>query len=144
VSRFADPSRTAELDLGECTCAGTPHERDLYVYRTELGDAEEGRAGAYGWAATGHRFFDSSAALTYLVAEVAGVSWSFVNEDGTPVPMRAETASLLDERTLGLMGRAIDAAQTEYRKTLPNVPAGPSRSTSQATGSRTRKTRTRR
>ncbi len=144
MSRFADPTRTAELDLGECTCPGTPHERDVYVYRTELGDAEEGRAGAYGWAATGHRFFDTSAALTYLVAEVAGVSWSFVGEDGKPIPMRAETAALLDENTLGAMGRAIDAAQTEYRKTLPNVSGGPSRSTSQGTASRTRKTRTRR
>lgn len=140
MSRFADPTRTATLDLGECRCPGTPHERDEYVYRTELGDAEEGRAGAYGWASTAGRFFDWAAARAMLVAEIAGISWNLTGNDGEPVPMRAETAILLDDATLSAMARAVDDAQTAFRSPLPNASAAPSRATSRASGSRTRKT----
>ena len=143
MSRFADPTATAVLDLGECRCPGTPHDRDEYVYRTQLGDAEEGRTGAYGWATTGNRFFDWAAARAYLIAEVAGVSWNFMDTGPdalVPVPMRVETAALLDEQTLNAMAQAVDAAQSGYRATLPNASAGPSRDTSRATGSPTRRT----
>jgi hypothetical protein len=72
MSRFADPTVTARLDLGPCQCPGTPHASDYIEMRTELG-ARDVLAVATG---------DSLDALATLI-----VGWNLLDNDGTPAPV---------------------------------------------------------
>jgi hypothetical protein len=140
-SRFANPNRTDVLSLGSCQCPGTPHEQDEYVHRVELGAGEEQRAGDYGWAEGGYSTFLGSAAQNRLI-EIAGIRWNLLDSEGEPMPLTAHAASLLDEDTRTLILERIDSITT--RKPLPKVSAAPSRRSSLANGSGTRKTPKRR
>lgn len=136
MSRFADPAATESLPLpGGCQCPGSPHAEDVWVYRTELGEGEEQRAGAYGWASTNGSYFDWEAARDKLI-EIASVRWNVIGSDGAEMPLRVATIRLLDEPTRDAMARAVDTAQSKYRAPLPNASAARSPKR-RAAGSRT-------
>lgn len=143
MSRFANPVATDSLTLpGGCQCPGTPHESDVWVYRTELGDGEEQRAGAYGWTVGNGTYFDWEAARDKLI-EIASVRWNVVNDAG-PVALSVANIKLLDEPTRQAMAKAVDDAQNAYRNSrLPNPPAAPSVTGSLGSGSSNRATRRR-
>lgn len=140
-SRFANPNRTDVLSLGPCQCPGTPHEQDEYVHRVELGAGEEQRAGDYGWAEGGYSTFLGSAAQNRLI-EIAGIRWNLLGPEGEEMPLTAHSASLLDEETRTLILERLDSLTAG--KPLPKASSAPSRRSSRANGSGTRKTRTRR
>lgn len=136
--RFADTTATDVLELpGGCQCPGTPHDADRWVYRLELGDAEEKRAGAFGWATTNGSYFDWEAARDKLI-EIASVRWNILDEQGDPVPLRVSAIRLLDEATRDAMAEAVDAAQSRFRAPPPNASAAPSPKPSRRSGGRTR------
>lgn len=143
MSRFANPAATESLTLpGGCQCPGAPHAEDVWVYRTELGEGEEQRAGAYGWTVGNGTYFDWEAARDKLI-EIASVRWNVVDEAG-PVPLTVARIRLLDGETRTAMAAAVDAAQDAYReKRLPNLPAAPSATGSLGSGSSNRATRRR-
>ena len=143
MSRFANPAATDTLDLpGGCQCPGTPHDVDRWTYRTELGDGEEQRAGAYGWTVGGGVYFDWEAARDKLI-EIASIRWNVLNDAG-PVPLNVGSIKLLDEPTRQAMAKAIDDAQTAYRQAkLPNPSAAPSVTGSPVSGFSNRATRRR-
>lgn len=151
IRRFADPDRTDRLSLGACACPGSPHgdpadggEGDWADIRVELGDGEERRAGVAGWQATGAEYFDWEAARDALIA-IAVTRWSLLGDDGDMVPITARNASLLDGATRDAIANRIDELSSSSRGSpLPNASGGRSPSSSRATASRTRKTRTRR
>lgn len=157
MSRFADPTATDVLPLpvvtgvdgkGQpilgvgCSCPpgkdGTaPHAQDVWVYRTELGDSIEKRAGAFGWAQTGGAYYDWVAAQDKLL-ELASVSWNLTDEQGEPVPINTHTIARLDEHTREAMARVVDEAQSKYRAaSLPNPSAEPSSPSTLGSTSRT-------
>lgn len=121
-SRFANPNRTDDLTF-PCLCPENVHEQDVVVVRSELGDGEQARAGAAGWAATGGEYFDWEAARDKLI-EIGVVRWSFLDGDGTPVPVSARSASLLDEATRNAIAAKLDEVtarnQSEKGKPRPN------------------------
>lgn len=136
MTRFADPTATDTLTLpGGCQCPGTPHEADVWVYRTELGDGDEQRAGSFGWSAGGGAYFDWEAARDKLI-EIATVRWNVVGEGGAPVPVNVASVRLLDTETRQLMAAAVDTAQEAYRRARsPNPSAAQSVTGSPASGS---------
>lgn len=138
TGRFADPGATDTLNLpGGCLCPGTPHATDTWTYRLELGDGEEQRAGAYGWASTNGAYFDWEAARDKLI-EIASVRWNLIDDEG-PVPLRVDRIRLLNDATRNEMASAVDKAQTDYRAKLPNGSAASSVTTTRARATSTRK-----
>ena len=134
MSRFADPRRTDTLALpGGCQCPGTPHERDEWVYRTELGGSEYARAVAS--AKRGDEIDET--AFQEVLLEVASVSWNLTGDDG-PVPLTLDAIRLLDVTTRAAIIEALDNALSTTVAPSPNVSAAPSRNGSRASGSRTR------
>jgi hypothetical protein len=138
MSRFANPSASDVLELpGGCQCPGKPHDADRWVYRTELGEGEEKRAGAYGWASTNGSYFDWEAARDKLI-EIASIRWNLVDEQNDPVPCRVATVRLLDEDTRDAMAKAVDDAVARFRaESPPNASAVRSPKRSRVNGSRT-------
>lgn len=113
MGRFADPTRTATLELpGGCQCPGTPHRTDEWEYRVELGDSEVRSAGIralMGRDAAGEPLIDL-ALMQDLLLETASVGWNLVDERGVLVPIRSQTLRLLDEPTREAMLTALDDA----------------------------------
>lgn len=115
MSRFADPSLTATVDLGACQCPGTPHDRDTVEVRTELGASALARVGRaeINAAVTGDHF----ASYRQLVEEAA-IEWNLLHlspamsDDeeriAIPAPINKFTIELLDELTLRAIAEAID------------------------------------
>ena len=142
MSRFADPTAIETLSLGPCQCPGTPHEEDVVIYRTELGDGEETAAGAAGWAATNGKYFDWEAARSKLLA-TGVMRWNLLGPSGELMPVTPTAMALLDATTRAAIGAAIDTAQAKARgDPLPNASAARSPAGSRVSGSPTRKTRT--
>lgn len=145
--RFADPSATDTIEVA-CPCPGTPHEVDRITHRTELGSGEIESAGAFGWqrglAAAGTAWYDSAAALSMLI-RTAVVRWTFVDASGEPLPITVRAAELLPETLRDRLREATNDAQAwEADGPDPNVSGAPSPSTSRASASRPRATRTKR
>lgn len=114
MGRFADPTRTATLVLpGGCQCPGTPHARDEWEYRLELGESELRSAGVralIGRDAAGEALIDLPL-MQDLLIETASVAWNLVGDDGALVPIRPQTLRLLDETTRDAMLEALDETQ---------------------------------
>jgi hypothetical protein len=159
MSRFADPTLTAVVVIGECQCPGTPHASaivpglppgesatgDYAVVRTRLGGSAMGRIGrAELDAALGDHF--ASYRRTILEATLR---WNLMWEDPTwdaeesteaerpvvPAPITDASIELLDADTLRILAEAIDSHLGE---SPGNASAAPSRESRQARRSRTR------
>ncbi len=141
LSRFANPARTARLNLGACQCPETPHaEGDWVDHRLEFGSGELERIGAYGMA-RGEGGFDFGAATDKLI-EVGVVRWNLLGPDGEEVPVSVASISLLDAATRSTISEAIDKAIPDKARAtpLPNASGARSRGSTRASASRSRTT----
>ncbi len=121
MSRFADVTATERLSLGACQCPGTPHDEDYLDVRTQLG-AEDALVLARG---------NSIDALVVLV-----VGWNLLDTDGSTATVDREHLSRLFSDTFDVLDGWIE--EHVRLTSLPNASAARSRSSSRASGSRTR------
>lgn len=140
MSRFADPTATAPVDLGACQCPGTPHEADTVVVRWQLSGSALARVGTS--ETMGRLTGDPFAGYRQLAAEGI-VSWSLLHEitedDATvvvPVPITDRYIEALDKDTLTTIAEAIDELAGSKGK-LPNASGAPSVASPQESASPT-------
>jgi len=120
--RFADPSATRRVDLGE---------GDYALVRDELSGPEIDRF-------VGSRDDEAAGVLANYIVE-----WNLTGKDGEVVPIDGESVFLLKAPTLAPIVDAISAVIGESAA-VPNAPGARSPGTSRASASRTRTTRARR
>ena len=151
VGRFADPKRTQGVELGPCRCPGTPHPGgDSAQVRVEIGDGEIKSAYRMGGFrrvppvtdAAGRIVvagqFDNEGADDEAVARFTR-SWTFLDEEGDPVPITWASVGLLDSEARGTLVAAVDAVVEALAAgaSLPNASAAPSAASPRAKPSRT-------
>jgi hypothetical protein len=129
MSRFADPTATAPVDLGACQCPGTPHEKDEGLLRWQLGGSALARIGT---AETIGRLTGDPFAGYRAVAAECLVSWNLLIEqveDGVtsvvPVPINSRSIEALDDVTLTKIAETADEL-IQGKGTLPNASGAPS------------------
>jgi hypothetical protein len=142
VSRFADPTAVAVIDLGACQCPGTPHERDEATVRWQLGASALARIGrAELDRAVNH---DPYASYRQTVVETL-VSWNLLiappadSEDRRPVPVPITDRAIgeLDLATLKALAEGADEL-IQNKGELPNASGAPSADSSRESASPTR------
>ena len=138
MSRFADPTATADIDLGACQCPGTPHEVDTATVRWDLGASALARIGRA--ELDGAVNLDPMAAYRQVVLETV-VSWNLLDSKG-PAPLTLASIVELDVDTLKAIAEKADAL-ISGKGSLPNASGGPSRGSPPASKSPTRSTRKR-
>lgn len=139
MSRFADPTATANIDLGACQCPGTPHEADTATVRWDLGASALARIGRA--EIQGAVDMDPMAAYRQVVLETV-TGWNLLTADGTPAAITPATVAELDVETLKTIAEQADGL-IQNRGSLPNGSGAPSAASSRGSASRTR-TQTRR
>lgn len=134
MSRFADPTATASIDLGACQCPGTPHEADEAVVRWQISGSALARIGRaqLDSAVRG----DPLAAYRQTVLETV-VSWNLLTEKGDPAPIVESTVGELDVDTLRTIAEQADALITGKGE-LPNASGAPSPASPRGSASPTR------
>lgn len=79
------------VDVGPCRCAGTPHDSDVVYLHGETTAALGLAAYAAIAAAEGVEDQRLRLGMAYLIHGVA--EWTFLADDGTPIPVTPETVS---------------------------------------------------
>jgi hypothetical protein len=122
MTAFADPAATAVVDLDSCYCPNEPHDHDTVTIRTQFG---------YGDIITLGRVHTEAGRIDPLaerakLLELGIVEWSFVGEEGEPVPLGLPMILLLKPSIVEPIAEAIDDAWQAATVALPNGSSGPS------------------
>jgi hypothetical protein len=107
---------TTTIALGECRCAGRPHEEDTAEVHVELP-----------WDVLVDVGLLSGAAAYRRLVLGALVSWNLVDAEGEPVEITAAMVSRLRQDRLDPIAEAVNAAYERARAPLPNASGVPSR-----------------
>lgn len=112
---FAE-DRTISVELGECLCPGTPHSTgDVVELRSEL-DLDGGLAVLSEFTSESKTSIVERLGRAYLRWGVS--SWTFVDENGAPIPVTPERISRL--RWSGAVYRLADRAAELYGEAVLN------------------------
>ena len=129
MTAFADPAATAVVDLDTCHCPNQPHDHDTVTIRTQFG---YGDIMDLGRVHTNAGRIDPLAERAKLL-ELAITEWSFVGEEGEPVPLGLPMILLLKPSIVEPIATAIDDAWQAANVPLPNGSSGRSRGSSPVT-----------
>jgi hypothetical protein len=129
MSAFANPESTQVVDLDTCYCPNNNHDHDTVTIRTDFG---YGDIMTLGRVHTDAGRIDPMAERAKLL-ELAIVSWSFVGDEGEPVPLGLPMILLLKPSIVEPLAEAIDDAWQAATVPVPNGSSGRSRPSSLAT-----------
>jgi hypothetical protein len=131
VSGFLVREGTVPVELGECLCPGTPHPNgDVVELRKEI-SLEGGLAVIAEFTSDTKTSIVERLGRVYLRVGIA--SWTFVDEDGAPIPASPENIArlrwtagiyVLADRAADLYGEEILAPLA--RRESGSSPSGPS------------------
>jgi hypothetical protein len=128
MSRFADPSATRTVDLGECLCPGAPHASDWVKIRGEASSVDVRRFAGMG------AIDDEgvSEGIAFFISE-----WNLLGPNGEPWAPSGESVGALKLGTLSVVIAAI--GEVVEASILPNGSGAPSVASSRGSASPTRK-----
>lgn len=125
MSRFANREATKRFVLGPCACPGTPHTEDYMDIRTELSAAD----------LVAMEKAEPIARMKLLVG-----SWNLIDAGDTIAPIDDDYLGRLYLEEFEKLNAWLD--ENAKVRALPNGSAAPSRASSRASGSPTRKAKT--
>lgn len=125
---FIDPDAREVVELSECFCPGTPHEKDTVTVKAQYGYGDLIEL-AKVHAVAGR--IDPMAERAKLL-EIAITDWSFVDKDGEPIPVGLPMILLLNQSIVGIVAQRVDQLYQESAPPLPNPSSGRSQPSSQA------------
>lgn len=123
MSAFVQPDATEDFALSECHCPGTPHDHDTVTLRTEFAYAD---LMALGKVHTDLGRIDPLAERAKLL-EIGIRGWSFVDDEGEPVPVSLPMILLLKPQIVEPIAVHIDELYQASTEPLPNGSGGQSR-----------------
>lgn len=128
MSAFVDSEATEDIDLPWCVCPNKPHDHDTVTIRTQFGYGDVMQLAK---VHTSAGKVDPMAERAKLL-ELGIRGWSFVGEDGAPVPVGLPMILLLRPSIIEPIAEAIDDAWQKSDEPLPNASSGRSRLSSLA------------
>ena len=126
MSRFADPTATRTVDLGECLCPGSPHESDWVKVRAEVSGVDVRRFSGMG-------ALDDDGVAEGLASFI--IEWNLLGSNGQPWPPSAEALMALKLPTVTVIVTELGKV-VEESSTLPNASGAPSAGSSRGSASR--------
>lgn len=143
MSAKVNTSATEDIEF-ECPCEGAPHEKDTVTVKSQYGygDLTDIQAKCLRFipvkqddGTTQIQAISDPAAEHYALLEVAIQGWTFLEDDGSPIPVSADNIRALRDEIGNAIGARVNALylESKRRQLVPNPSSGRSRPSSPGT-----------
>ena len=127
MSRFADPTATRTVDLGECLCPGSPHDSDWAKVRGEASASDVRKFAEM-------EEFDADGNVAEALAEFIP-EWNLLGPNGEAWPPSRDSLMALKLPTVRLIVTELGKVIRESSE-LPNASGAPSAASTRGSASR--------